>query len=112
MYQIFCIVWQDECSFVSLRDVERAMLVFVYFFEKMDLFRDAMNKKERKEKEVKHDERRISIPVSSSRDLVTYCLNVSASFSPLWNRFQMFLRILTLHSLQLLVLQPQIQLET
>lgn len=26
------------------------MLVFTYFFEKMDLFRDAMNKKERKEK--------------------------------------------------------------
>ena len=62
-----CVVWQDECSFVSLRDVERAILVFVYFFEKMDLFRDAMNKKERKEKEVKDDES-ISMPVSSSRD--------------------------------------------
>ncbi len=26
---------EDECSFVSLRDVERAMIVFEYFFEKM-----------------------------------------------------------------------------
>ncbi len=27
---------QNECSFVSLRDVERAMIVFEYFYEKMD----------------------------------------------------------------------------
>ena len=47
------------------------MLVFVYFFEKMDLFRDAMNRKERKEKGVKDDERSISLPVSSSIDFVT-----------------------------------------
>lgn len=26
-------ILQDECSFVSLRDVERALLIFVYFFE-------------------------------------------------------------------------------
>ena len=71
MYVSNMCCWQDECSFVSLRDVERAMLVFVYFFEKMDLFRDAVNKKERKEKGVKHDKRRVSIPVSYSRDLVT-----------------------------------------
>ena len=44
--------WQDECSFVSLRDVERAMLVFIYFIEKMDLLRDAIDKKERNEQEV------------------------------------------------------------
>ena len=37
---------QDECSFVSLRDVERAMLVFTYFFDKMDLLREPINKKE------------------------------------------------------------------
>ena len=29
---------QDECSFVSLRDVERAMIVFKFFTEKMSLF--------------------------------------------------------------------------
>ena len=66
-----CVVWQDECSFVSLRDVERAMLVFVYFFEKMDLFRDAMNKKERKEKGVKDDQQSILLPVGLSIDFVT-----------------------------------------
>ena len=37
---------QDECSFVSLRDVERAMLVFTYFFDKMPLLRDAINEKQ------------------------------------------------------------------
>ena len=31
---------QDECSFVSLRDVERAMIVFLFFVEKVDLFKD------------------------------------------------------------------------
>ena len=34
---ILC-VSQDECSFVSLRDVERAMIVFKFFTEKMSLF--------------------------------------------------------------------------
>ncbi len=29
---------QDECSFVSLRDVDRAMIVFEYFYDKMALF--------------------------------------------------------------------------
>ena len=24
---------QDECSFVSLRDVERTLLIFIYFYE-------------------------------------------------------------------------------
>ncbi|CAI8017205.1 E3 ubiquitin-protein ligase rnf213-alpha [Geodia barretti] len=37
---------EDECSFVSLRDVERAMIVFVYFFEKMALFMPLINRKE------------------------------------------------------------------
>lgn len=27
---------QDECSFVSLRDIERTMIVFEYFSKKMD----------------------------------------------------------------------------
>ena len=31
---------QDECSFVSLRDVERAMIVFKFFIDKRDLFKD------------------------------------------------------------------------
>ena len=29
---------QDECSFVSLRDVERAMIVFEWFYENNDSF--------------------------------------------------------------------------
>ena len=32
---------QDECSFVSLRDVERAMIVFEHFYEHIDDFRQA-----------------------------------------------------------------------
>jgi hypothetical protein len=40
---------KDECSFVSLRDVERAMIVFIYFFEKMAVLRDPINKKKMKE---------------------------------------------------------------
>ncbi len=36
----------DECSFVSLRDVERAMVVFVYFVERMEtLFGQLIKKK-------------------------------------------------------------------
>ena len=31
---------------MSLRDVERAMIVFIYFFEKMYLLRDLINEKE------------------------------------------------------------------
>ena len=29
---------QDECSFVSLRDVERAMIVFEWFYENNEFF--------------------------------------------------------------------------
>ncbi len=37
---------EDECSFVSLRDIERAMIVFEYFFEKMSvLFGPLIDKK-------------------------------------------------------------------
>ena len=32
---------QDECSFVSLRDVERAMIIFEHFYEHIDDFRQA-----------------------------------------------------------------------
>eukprot|EP00731_Ephydatia_muelleri_P024235 Em0016g506a len=41
---------EDECSFVSLRDVERCMIVFEYFFEQKDLFGEPMNEKATKEK--------------------------------------------------------------
>ncbi len=37
---------QNECSFVSLRDVKRAMIVFEYFYEKMDsVFAPLMDKR-------------------------------------------------------------------
>ena len=36
---------QDECSFVSLRDVERAMIVFKFFTEKMSLFTEHIARK-------------------------------------------------------------------
>ena len=35
--------FQNECSFVSLRDVERAMIVFEYFISKMNIFGPPMN---------------------------------------------------------------------
>ena len=41
---------QDECSFVSLRDVERAMIVFKY--EKMDIFGPLIDKKQKNDEEV------------------------------------------------------------
>ena len=39
---LLCFFMQDECSFVSLRDVERAMIVFKYFCEKVHLFSEAI----------------------------------------------------------------------
>ena len=45
---------QNECSFVSLRDVERAMIVFEYFYERMDLFAPLMNNKAIEELKDKH----------------------------------------------------------
>ena len=36
---------QDECSFVSLRDVERTMIVFKFFTEKMSLFMEHIARK-------------------------------------------------------------------
>ena len=35
---------QDECSFVSLRDVERAMIVFEWFYENNDFFEELLLK--------------------------------------------------------------------
>ena len=34
---------QDECSFVSLRDVGRAMIVLKFFYEKLDVISPEMN---------------------------------------------------------------------
>ena len=42
---------QDECSFVSLRDVERAMIVFEYFFDKMSIFGPKMDEMARNKME-------------------------------------------------------------
>ena len=36
--------FKDECSFVSLRDVERAMQVMVWFFNHVDTLGRLMNK--------------------------------------------------------------------
>ena len=42
------VILQDECSFVSLRDIERAMIVFEWFhlvldhIEKDDLYKDTV----------------------------------------------------------------------
>lgn len=44
-YNHQCSCAQDECSFVSLRDVERAMIVFEYFYDKIDNFRKAAQKR-------------------------------------------------------------------
>ena len=35
--------FQDECSFVSLRDVERAMIVFEYLYGMMDILSPRMD---------------------------------------------------------------------
>ena len=35
---------QDECSFVSLRDVERAMIVFEWFYENNESFEKFLKK--------------------------------------------------------------------
>ena len=37
---------QDECSFVSLRDVERAMIVFEWFYDKTKVIESELNKQE------------------------------------------------------------------
>ena len=37
---------QDECSFVSLRDVERAMIVFEWFYDKTKVIECELNKQE------------------------------------------------------------------
>ena len=41
---------------MSLRDVERAMIVFKYFYEKMDIFAPLIEEKQREEEEDSYDE--------------------------------------------------------
>ena len=38
---------QDECSFVSLRDVERAMIVFEWFYNKKVLIENELKQQEK-----------------------------------------------------------------
>ena len=40
---------------MSLRDVERAMIVFKYFYEKMDIFAPLIEEKQQKEEEEEGD---------------------------------------------------------
>ena len=40
------IIIQDECSFVSLRDVERAMIVFEWFYDKTSIIEQELSKQE------------------------------------------------------------------
>ena len=43
VFYLHCYTYiQDECSFVSLRDVERAMIVFEWFYEKNDFFQELL----------------------------------------------------------------------
>lgn len=43
------IYMQNECSFVSLRDVERAMIVFEYMYDMMKVFGPPMTELAKKE---------------------------------------------------------------
>lgn len=45
-YNLLC---QDECSFVSLRDVERAVQVTSWFYKKMDLIMPLLDDEEENE---------------------------------------------------------------
>ena len=45
MKLMICFI-QDECSFVSLRDVERAMIVFEWFYDKTKVIERELNKQE------------------------------------------------------------------
>ena len=65
------------------------MLVFIYFFEKMDLLRDNIERKERNEQLDQADQR---TPVSYVRGLFP----VFASLCQLWTRFNFMFRVLTL----------------
>ena len=57
---------QDECSFVSLRDVERAMIVFEYFFDKMDIFGPRMNEMAARIDREMEDVEEVCLPVCLS----------------------------------------------
>ena len=58
-YEIFFFLCKDECSFVSLRDVERAMQVMVWFYKRVDTLGRLMRKvtaKQRREEGLDVDE--------------------------------------------------------
>lgn len=44
-YMQCIIITQDECSFVSLRDVKRTMIVFEYMYSKMSILVPRMDKR-------------------------------------------------------------------
>lgn len=78
---------QDECSFVSLRDVERAMIVFTYFLDKMDNLRDLIDSK----------------VVKNEHGPESYCLLLPSPIRDRWNRTIQLLHQLQFLSLQLLL---------
>ena len=45
-FSLKCKILQDECSFVSLRDVERAMIVFEWFYDKTNVIEQELSKQE------------------------------------------------------------------
>ena len=45
-FSLKCKILQDECSFVSLRDVERAMIVFEWFYDKTSVIEQELSKQE------------------------------------------------------------------
>ena len=55
---------QNECSFVSLRDVERAMIVFEYFYDKMAMFAPLINEKAIKEYKELHGSDKVNLVCS------------------------------------------------
>lgn len=60
VFDYFCNSLQDECSFVSLRDVKRAMIVFEYIYDKMDILGPLMTEwAEGKHRHVGNEEHKV-----------------------------------------------------
>jgi len=68
---------EDECSFVSLRDVERAMIVFEYFHDKMEVFGPKMDSMAARELEMEDEEEVHALP--RSPDPITRSLLLAIS---------------------------------
>jgi len=58
----FCCDCQDECSFVSLRDVDRTLQVMMWFYEHYELF-EQMNAKAAAEADAEVDEEQVVAPL-------------------------------------------------